>query len=68
MKFASDEKAQIQKALWEVVRTASMALMKLNEIEGEEEKLEEEEKPQRTAKKVEAMPINPTQKTLSMAE
>ena len=68
MKFASDEKAQIQKALWEVVRTASMALMKLNEIEGEEEKLEEEEKPQRTAKKVEAMPINPTQKTVSMAE
>lgn len=63
MKFASDEKAQIQKALWEVVKTASMALMKLNE-----EDLKEEEQQPRVAKKVEVMPINPSQKTLSMAE
>ena len=65
MKFASDEKAQIQKALWEVVRTASMALMKLNE---EDLNDEEEEQQPRVAKKVEVMPINPSQKTLSMAE
>ncbi len=64
MKFASDEKAQIQKALWEVVKTASMALMKLNE----EDLNEEEEQQPRVAKKVEVMPINPSQKTLSMAE
>lgn len=67
MKFASDEKAQIQKALWEVVRTASMALMKLNEVI-EEDLDEEEEQQTRVAKKVEAMPVNPSQKTLSMAE
>ena len=65
MKFASDEKAQIQKALWEVVKTASMALMKLNE---EDLNDEEEQQQPRVAKKVEVMPINPSQKTLSMAE
>ncbi len=35
MKYASEEKAQIEKALWEMVKTASMALMKLNEIESQ---------------------------------
>lgn len=68
MKFASDEKAQIQKALWEVVRTASMALMKLNEVIEEDLDEEEEQQKPRVAKKVEVMPVSPTQKTLSMAE
>ncbi len=58
MKFASDEKAQIQKALWEVVRTASMALMRLNEIN---------EQPQIAKKAEEEMAIN-TSKTLSVSE
>lgn len=68
MKFASDEKAQIQKALWEVVRTASMALMKLNEVIEEDLDEEEEQQKPRVAKKVEVMPVSSTQKTLSMAE
>lgn len=59
MRFASDEKAQIQKTLWEIVRTASMALMRLGE--------QEEEQTQIAKKAEEQMPIN-TSKTLSMAE
>jgi len=56
MKYASDEKTQIEKALWEVVKTASMALMRLNEIESQPKQEIQSEQP---------MKINPMAERLA---